>query len=69
MVLGRSKADRIGRRLEAQELYANGTHSSSLIHGYDVNMYFTLAKNVKHKDNVFDYAYGTRCGIYSLVFL
>ena len=32
-------------------------------------MHVTLAKNVKDKDNVFDYAYGTRCGFYSLVFL
>ena len=55
--------------LEAQELYANGTNSSSVIHSYNVNMYYTIANNIKHKDNVFDYAYGTRCGFYSLVLL
>ena len=55
--------------LEAQELYANGTNSSSVIHSYNVNMYYTIANNIKHKDNVFDYAYGTRCGFYGLVLL
>ena len=58
--------------LEAQELYANGTHSSSVIYGYNVNMYYTIAKkawNEGHEDNVFDYAYGTRCGFYSLALL
>ena len=56
--------------LEAEELYANGTHRGSLIHGYNINMYYTVGKNVKHKDNVFDYVYyvyGTWCGFYSLV--
>ena len=23
-----------------------------IIHGYNVNMYYTIAKNVKHKDNL-----------------
>ena len=32
-------------------------------------MRYIIAKNVKHKDNVFDYAYGTRRGFYSLVLL
>ena len=54
---------------KVQEIYASGTHSSNLIHGYSVNMYYTTAKNVKHKDNVFDYGYGTRCHFYNLVLL
>ena len=32
-------------------------------------MYYKVTKNVKHKDNVFDYAYGTLCGFYNLVLL
>ena len=35
-------------------------------HSYSVNMYYTVTK---HKDNVFDYAYGTLCGFYNLVLL
>ena len=31
------------------------------------HMYYTIAKNFKHRHNAFDYAYNTRCGFYSLV--